>query len=76
MFDKALSIVSKPNVDDDTKSETIQCWVAGCKHIYREALRHNNASEVNLTHVNMSVDLRKQNEVAYFPISCLNEHGF
>ena len=76
LFDETLSMVSKPNGDDDTKSETIQCWVVGGKHIYREALRHINASEVNWTHVYMSVDLRGENEVAYFPISCLKEHDF
>ena len=53
-------MVSKPNADNDTKSETIQCWVAGDNHIYREALRRVNASEVILTHVYMSVDLREK----------------
>ena len=77
MFDKELSMVSKPNIDNDTKSEIIQCWVAGGKHIYREALRHVNASEVNLTNSRVHVCKSKgKNEVAYFPNSCLKEHDF
>ena len=76
LFDKALSMVSKPDFDNYTKSKTIQCWVMGGKHIYREALRHFNANEVNLTLIYMSVDLRGKHEVAYFPISCLWKHDF
>ena len=69
-------MVSKPNIDNDTKSQTTQCWVVGGKHSYREALRNVNASEVNLTHVYMSVDLRGKNEVSYFQMSWLKEHDF
>jgi hypothetical protein len=57
----------------DTK---IQCWIAGGENIYREALRHDNAVEVHLTHVNMSIDTTPTCKVVYFPISSLVEHGF
>ncbi len=40
----------------DPKSKTIECWVAGGKRIYSEALWHGNLDEVHLTHVDTSVD--------------------
>ena len=57
-------------------TDKIQCWVAGGENIYREALRHNNAVEVHLTHVDMSIDTTLKCEVVYFPMASLVEHGF
>lgn len=60
----------------DVMTDKIQCWVAGGENIYREALRHNNAVEVHLTHVNMSIDTTTNCDVVYFPMASLVEHGF
>jgi hypothetical protein len=64
------------NHDGIMTDTRIQCWVAGGENIYREALRHDNAVEVHLTHVNMSIDTTPTCKVVYFPISSLVEHGF
>ena len=87
-FKDALEIVSE-YVEDDVQNscdridgyhfvmtDKIQCWVAGGENIYREALRHNNAVEVHLTHVDMSIDTTLKCEVVYFPMASLVEHGF
>ena len=75
MFDKALSVVSKTKLMMTPRVKQINAGLREA-NTYREAMRHVNASEVNLTHMYMSVDLRGKNEVAYFPISCLKEHDF
>jgi hypothetical protein len=92
-FKDALEMVSEYYVEDDViqfrcddriddnhviiKTDKIQCWIAGGENIYREALRHDNAVEVHLTHVNiMSIDTTPTCKVVYFPISSLVEHGF
>ena len=87
-FKDALKIVSEYVEDDvqnscdridgnhDVMTDKIQCWVAGGENIYREALRHNNAVEVHLTHVNMSIDTTSKCEVVYFPMAILVEHGY
>jgi dihydrofolate reductase len=88
-FKDALEMVSEYYVEDDIircdriddnhnviMTDRIQCWVAGGENIYREALRHDNAVEVHLTHVNMSIDTTPSCEVVYFPMSSLVEHGF
>mmetsp|Transcript_38798 Transcript_38798/g.81254 ORF Transcript_38798/g.81254 Transcript_38798/m.81254 type:complete len:247 (-) Transcript_38798:80-820(-) len=83
------------NDDDDrgrcknfTKNndDAIQCWVGGGERIYKEALGHDNASVVQLTHVDMTVDLDKQREsstkrsatssFAFFPLEYLERSGF
>jgi dihydrofolate reductase len=60
----------------DCKSETIECWVAGGERIYSEALRHGNANEVHLTHIDKSVDRTTNRDIARFPMACLKDHGF
>ena len=61
---------------DGILTDRIQCWVAGGENIFREALRHDNAVEVHLTHVNMSIDTTPTCKVVYFPMATLVEHGF
>lgn len=61
---------------DVIMTDKIQCWVAGGENIYREALRHDNAVEAHLTHVNMSIGTTTKCEVIYFPMASLKEHGF
>jgi len=76
-------------VDNDTgdtcrsknvKNGTIECWVAGGELIYQEALQHNKADEVHLTHVDMTVDLDQcqttKSAIALFPVDVLERNGF
>lgn len=72
------------NDKDDTcrlsKNGTIECWVAGGELIYQEALQHDNADEVHLTHVDMTVDLDQyettKSAIAFFPVDFLERNGF
>lgn len=87
-FDEALDLASheillgNEMIDGDGcgkhlgKNGLIECWVAGGERIYQEALQHNNASEVHLTHVDMSVGQAKTNSIAYFPLVYVERHGF
>ena len=76
-FDEALDMSSGmlvPAGNNQTIStDDIDIWVAGGERIYREALQHNNAKEVQLTLVNMSVDPveSKGATIAYFPLEYL-----
>ena len=77
-FDEALDMSSGmllPAGNNQTIStdESIDIWVAGGERIYGEALQHNNAKEIQLTHVNISVDPvgSKGATIAYFPLEYL-----
>ena len=57
---------------DNNENAAIDCWVAGGEAIYREALQHADAVEVQLTHVDMMVDTNQFGDVAYFPLGHMN----
>ena len=62
---------------NDTKP--LDIWVAGGERIYQEALQHKNATEVHLTHVDMTVlnqTTTKDTVAAYFPVQYLERCGF
>lgn len=72
-FEEALELArSKKSTDDDM----IDCWVAGGERIYKEALRHRDAVEVQLTHVDMTVDTNHFRDVAFFPVEDINANNF
>mmetsp|Transcript_14607 Transcript_14607/g.31782 ORF Transcript_14607/g.31782 Transcript_14607/m.31782 type:complete len:272 (-) Transcript_14607:230-1045(-) len=88
-FDEALDLASHEissgyeKIGDVRRDELlldekglIQCWVAGGERIYQEALQHNNASDVHLTHVDMTVDQTTINSISHFPLEYLERHGF
>ncbi|KAL7531849.1 hypothetical protein ACHAXR_004269 [Thalassiosira sp. AJA248-18] len=55
----------------------IDCWVAGGERIYKEALLHENANEVHLTHVDMDVKSETPaSATAYFPMEFMTRGGF
>eukprot|EP00571_Detonula_confervacea_P000102 CAMPEP_0172326986 /NCGR_PEP_ID=MMETSP1058-20130122/58206_1 /TAXON_ID=83371 /ORGANISM="Detonula confervacea, Strain CCMP 353" /LENGTH=126 /DNA_ID=CAMNT_0013043901 /DNA_START=255 /DNA_END=632 /DNA_ORIENTATION=+ len=58
----------------------IECWIGGGERIYQEALQHNNAKEVQLTHIDMTVDLNQcettKGAIARFPIDLLESCGY
>eukprot|EP00584_Thalassiosira_punctigera_P024664 CAMPEP_0172552760 /NCGR_PEP_ID=MMETSP1067-20121228/47177_1 /TAXON_ID=265564 ORGANISM="Thalassiosira punctigera, Strain Tpunct2005C2" /NCGR_SAMPLE_ID=MMETSP1067 /ASSEMBLY_ACC=CAM_ASM_000444 /LENGTH=140 /DNA_ID=CAMNT_0013340813 /DNA_START=454 /DNA_END=876 /DNA_ORIENTATION=+ len=62
------------------ESGSIDCWVGGGERIYREALQHDNVSEVHLTHIDMTLDIDQsdvsKSAVAYFPLEDLERNGF
>lgn len=72
----------RTTIIDNTNSQTIDCWVAGGENIYREALLHENAKEVQLTHVDMEVNLDQcesssaRSSIAYFPLEEMKRQGF
>ena len=53
-------------------------WVAGGERIYKEALQHDNAVDVHLTHIDVSVGKRvaKDADIAYFPQDTLESSDF
>ena len=82
-FDEALElanaekhrrIIKSENVYVD--NETIDCWVAGGEAIYRDALHHPDAVEVQLTHVDMMIDTNQFREIAYFPVGDMNKDAW
>ena len=82
-FDEALElanaekhrrIIKSENVYVD--NETIDCWVAGGEAMYRDALHHSNAVEVQLTHVDMMIDTNQFREIAYFPVGDMNKDAW
>eukprot|EP00984_Skeletonema_dohrnii_P003648 scaffold1237_cov104-Skeletonema_dohrnii-CCMP3373.AAC.3 len=56
--------------------DSIDCWVAGGETIYKEALRHPDAMEVQLTHVDMTVDTNQFRDVAFFPFEDVKVNDF
>ena len=56
--------------------DSIDCWVAGGETIYKEALRHPDAMEVQLTHVDMTVDTNQFRDVAFFPYEDVKANDF
>lgn len=87
-FEEALKLASlekrqrteQPNNDydddDDDGNDDIDCWVAGGEAIFKEALKHPNAMEIQLTHVDMVVDTNQFRDVAFFPLEDMNTNDF
>jgi len=84
-FEEALELarlekrhwIEQPNKSNENEDhETIYCWVAGGEAIYKEALQHPDAMEVQLTHVDMTVDTNQFCDVAFFPLEDMNANGF
>ena len=80
-FNEALDLASQlsdtaATGESQNSNDTINCWVGGGQYIYQEALQHDNATEVHLTHVDMKADITEKNAVAYFPVEHLKRHGF
>lgn len=88
-FDEALDLASheillgNEIIGDDrccdahlSENGPIECWVAGGERIYQEALQHSNASDVHLTHVDMTADQTTTNSIAYFPSVHAERYGF
>ncbi len=75
-FDEALELANaekhkriiKSETDEHVDNEMIDCWVAGGEAIYRDALHHSDAVEVQLTHVDMVIDNNQFRDIAYFPV--------
>ena len=70
---------------DEIDTQQIDCWIAGGEGIYKEALIHPCASEVHLTHVDMTIDIDEYNtkkdkdcghHIAHFPLEDLKRNGF
>lgn len=72
-FEEALELARSKKSTDDGK---IDCWVGGGERIYKEALRHPDAVEVQLTHVDMTVDTEHSRDVAFFPVEDMNANNF
>ena len=62
----------------NTSSNDIYVWVAGGERICKEALQHDNAVDVHLTHIDVSVGKRvaKDAAIAYFPLDTLESSDF
>ena len=82
-FDEALELANaekhhkriiKSETDEhNVDKETIDCWVAGGEAIYKDALHHSDAIEVQLTHVDMMIDTNQFRDIAYFPVGDMNK---
>lgn len=72
-FEEALELTRLEKCTDD---DSIDCWVAGGERIYKEALGHPDAVEVQLTHVDMMVDTNRFRDVAFFPIEDMKANNF
>jgi len=72
-FEEALELARLKKSTDDGR---IDCWVAGGERIYKDALRHPDAVEVQLTHVDMTVDTNHSRDVAFFPVDDMNANNF
>ena len=72
-FEEALELARLEKCTDD---DIIDCWVAGGERIYKEALRHPDAMEVQLTHVDMTVDTNRFRDVAFFPLEDMKANNF
>lgn len=84
-FDEAVELANaekhkrmiKSETDEhNVVNETLDCWVAGGEAIYRDALHHSDAVEVQLTHVDMMIDTNQFREVAYFPVEDMNSDAW
>ena len=83
-FEDALYIASTKILQSsdeesvNSSSNDIDVWVAGGERIYKEALQHDNAVDVHLTHIDMSVGQRvaKDAAIAYFPLDTLKSSDF
>jgi dihydrofolate reductase len=84
-FDEAVELANaekhkrmiKSETDEhNVVNETLDCWVAGGEAIYRDALHHSDAVEVQLTHVDMVIDTNQFREVAYFPVGDMNSDAW
>jgi len=83
-FEDALYIASTKILQSsdeesvNSSSNDIDLWVAGGERIYKEALQHDNAVDVHLTHIDVSVGQRvaKDAAIAYFPLDTLESSDF
>jgi len=85
-FEDALDVASTKILQSSDKesvngssSNDVDVWVAGGERIYKEALQHDNAVDVHLTHINMSVGRRANKEaaaIAYFLLDTLESSDF
>ena len=85
-FEDALYIASTKILQSSDKesvngssSNDIDIWVAGGERIYKEALQHDNAVDVHLTHIDVSVGKRVAEEastIAHFPLDTLKSSDF
>jgi dihydrofolate reductase len=75
-LEKCQTIEQPNNGDDNDDHEAIDHWVAGGEAIYKQALQHPDAMEVQLTHVDMTVDTNQFRDVAFFPLEDMNANGF
>lgn len=75
-FDEALEMASHEAAENDNSNGEIQCWIGGGERIYEEALQHQNATEVQLTCVDMTVDTTGNDAVACFPLHLLESCGY
>ena len=78
-LDKASTQILQSEESVNSSSNDISVWVAGGERIYKEALQHDNAVDVQLTHIDMSVGKRVAEEaatIAYFPVDTLKSCGY
>ena len=74
-FEEALDLARMEKCND-ADGDMIDCWVAGGQRLYQEALRHPAAMEVQLTHVDMTVDTHRFRDVAFFPLKDVYANNF
>ena len=84
-FEDALDVASTKILQSSDKesvnssSNGIDVWIAGGERIYKEALQHDNAVDVHLTHIDVSVSRRESKKafaIAYFPLDALEDCNF
>ena len=80
-FDEALDVASTKilqSSDEESvngsSSNDIDIWVAGGERIYKEALQHDNAVDVHLTHIDMSVEKCQDLLMVYVRFACIEDH--